>query len=39
MTAYLYLQMKIILTKSEDKCQVSKIMMRIEKKRNIYAKR
>ena len=39
MTVYLYLKKKINLTKSEDKCQVSKIMMQIEKKRNIFAKR
>ena len=32
------MQKKINLAKSEDKCKVSKVMMKIEKKRNISAK-
>ena len=38
MTAHFYLQKKINLAKSEDKCKISKIMTKIEKKRNNSAK-
>ena len=34
MTVYVYLKMKINLTKSNDNFKVSKIMMKIEKKWN-----